>query len=72
MVPGPWPPDPQDSTAGETGKGTHETGAVERVVPAGDADEDIREFYLGLSEEGHDEKSLRDVKHYRRKKRWLA
>ncbi|MDJ0792183.1 MAG: ABC transporter ATP-binding protein [Acidimicrobiia bacterium] len=36
------------------------------------ADEDVREFYLGLTEEGHDTKSLRDVKHYRRKKRWLA
>jgi branched-chain amino acid transport system ATP-binding protein len=33
------------------------------------ADEDVREFYLGL---GGDEsvKSFRDVKHYRRKKRW--
>lgn len=33
------------------------------------ADDDVREFYLGL---GGDEgvKSFRDVKHYRRKKRW--
>ncbi len=35
-------------------------------------DSDIQEFYLGLSTEGRDTTSLRDVKHYRRKKRWLA
>jgi branched-chain amino acid transport system ATP-binding protein len=33
--------------------------------------EDVREFYLGLSAVGS-RKSYRDVKHYRRKKRWLA
>lgn len=33
--------------------------------------EDIREFYLGLSEVG-EKKSYREVKHYRRRKRWLA
>lgn len=32
--------------------------------------EDIREFYLGLTEIG--KKSYRDVKHYKRRKRWLA
>ena len=32
--------------------------------------EDVKEFYLGLSEQGR--KSYRDVKHYRRRKRWLA
>ena len=32
--------------------------------------EDVREFYLGLS--GAARKSFRDVKHYRRRKRWLA
>ena len=32
--------------------------------------EDVKEFYLGLSGEGR--KSFRDVKHYRRRKRWLA
>jgi branched-chain amino acid transport system ATP-binding protein len=36
------------------------------------ADDDIREFYLGLTDEGDDQRSLRDVKHYRRKKRWLS
>lgn len=46
-----------------------------RVVMEGDADklsenEDVKEFYLGLSSEG--QKSFRDVKHYRRRKRWLA
>ncbi|MGH8828805.1 MAG: ABC transporter ATP-binding protein, partial [Jiangellaceae bacterium] len=30
---------------------------------------DVKEFYLGLGESGH--KSYRDVKHYKRRKRWL-
>lgn len=33
--------------------------------------EDIKEFYLGLSEIG-EKKSFREVKHYKRRKRWLA
>jgi len=33
--------------------------------------DDIKEFYLGLSELGA-RKSYRDVKHYRRRKRWLS
>jgi branched-chain amino acid transport system ATP-binding protein len=49
-----------------------ETG---RVVMDGAAselaqNEDVKEFYLGLSTAGR--KSFRDVKHYRRRKRWLA
>ncbi len=49
-----------------------ETG---RVVMDGDAralaeNEDVKEFYLGVS--GDHRKSFRDVKHYRRRKRWLA
>ena len=32
--------------------------------------EDVKEFYLGVSGAGR--KSFRDVKHYRRRKRWLA
>ena len=32
--------------------------------------EDVKEFYLGLSTAGR--RSFRDVKHYRRRKRWLA
>lgn len=35
------------------------------------ADPDIREFYLGIGESGT-RKSYRDVKHYRRRKRWLS
>ncbi|MCY4068470.1 MAG: ABC transporter ATP-binding protein [Acidimicrobiaceae bacterium] len=35
------------------------------------ADEDIQEFYLGLHAEG-ERKSFRDVKHYKRRKRWLS
>ncbi len=33
--------------------------------------EDVREFYLGLNLEG-ERKSYREVKHYRRRKRWLG
>ena len=49
-----------------------ETG---RVVMDGEAsalaqNEDVKEFYLGVS--GDHRKSFRDVKHYRRRKRWLA
>jgi branched-chain amino acid transport system ATP-binding protein len=45
-----------------------------RVVLDGDAaalsqNEDVKEFYLGLSSSGR--KSYRDVKHYKRRKRWL-
>ena len=32
--------------------------------------EDIKEFYLGMSDQGR--KSFRDVRSYRRRKRWLA
>jgi branched-chain amino acid transport system ATP-binding protein len=47
-----------------------------RVVLEGPAEklkdnEDVQEFYMGLSSIGS-QKSYRDVKHYRRKKRWLA
>jgi len=46
-----------------------------RVVLDGDSETlrdnaDIREFYLGLTDIG--KKSYRDVKHYKRRKRWLA
>src|SRR5262249_37539295 len=49
-----------------------ETG---RIVMDGAAEalrwnEDVKEFYLGLSATGR--KSYREVKHYRRRKRWLA
>lgn len=45
-----------------------------RIVMDGEAkdlreNEDVKEFYLGLSSGGR--KSFRDVKHYRRRKRWL-
>jgi branched-chain amino acid transport system ATP-binding protein len=47
-----------------------------RVAMGGPAEslrhnEDIQEFYMGLSAAGY-RKSYRDIKHYRRKKRWLA
>ncbi|MCH1525218.1 MAG: ABC transporter ATP-binding protein, partial [Candidatus Actinomarina sp.] len=35
-------------------------------------DADVREFYLGLNAEGTKRKSFKDVKHYKRKKRWLS
>jgi branched-chain amino acid transport system ATP-binding protein len=46
-----------------------------RVVMEGAAEElrtneDVKEFYLGVSAQGR--KSFREVKHYRRRKRWLA
>ena len=46
-----------------------------RVVMDGPADElrenpDVKEFYLGMSEEGR--KSFRNVRSYRRRKRWLS
>jgi len=46
-----------------------------RVVMDGDAkelreNEDVKEFYLGVGGEGR--KSFKSVKHYRRRKRWLA
>ena len=46
-----------------------------RIVMDGEAqalseNEDVKEFYLGLS--SGKRKSYRDVKHYRRRKRWLA
>ncbi len=46
-----------------------------RVVLDGDAaslrsNEDVKEFYLGVS--AGERKSFREVKHYRRRKRWLA
>jgi branched-chain amino acid transport system ATP-binding protein len=47
-----------------------ETGRVVKDGPAGEllADEDIQEFYLGVGETGR--RSFRDVKSYRRRKRW--
>lgn len=33
--------------------------------------EDIKDFYLGLTDKGG-QKSFRDVKHYKRRKRWLT
>jgi len=47
-----------------------------RVVLDGPADkmlrnEDVREFYLGFGE-GGSRKNMRDVKHYKRRKRWLS
>ena len=46
-----------------------------RVVMDGDAkslldNQDVKEFYLGVS--GGERKSFRNVKHYRRRKRWLS
>jgi branched-chain amino acid transport system ATP-binding protein len=46
-----------------------------RIVLDGEAkalreNEDVKEFYLGIGETGR--RSFRDVKHYKRRKRWLA
>ena len=46
-----------------------------RIVLDGNAaelreNEDVKEFYFGLGSAGR--RSYRDIKHYRRRKRWLA
>ncbi len=51
-----------------------ETG---KVVMDGDgkkllADDDVKEFYLGLHGDEGEKKSFKDVKHYRRRKRWSS
>jgi branched-chain amino acid transport system ATP-binding protein len=50
----------------ETGKVVIDNTA-ERLA----ADADVREFYLGLGQEGG-QKSYRELKHYKRRKRWLS
>jgi branched-chain amino acid transport system ATP-binding protein len=49
-----------------------ETGKIVMDRPAAELreDEDVKEFYLGLGAEGR--VSFRDVKHYKRRKRWLS
>jgi branched-chain amino acid transport system ATP-binding protein len=49
-----------------------ENGRIVLEGPAAElaANPDVQEFYLGLSESGA-RKSYRDVKHYKRRKRWL-
>jgi branched-chain amino acid transport system ATP-binding protein len=51
----------------ETGKIVID-GPVEKLM----RDDDVREFYLGLGGHGGEAKSFRDVKHYKRRKRWLS
>ena len=49
-----------------------------QIVMEGDVetlknDKDIQSFYLGISDDGSDARqSFRDVKHYKRRKRWLS
>ena len=50
----------------ETGKMVMD-GTPEKLLK----DEDVKEFYLGLHTSG-EKKSFRDVKHYKRRKRWLS
>ncbi|MGC2239894.1 MAG: ABC transporter ATP-binding protein [Acidimicrobiia bacterium] len=50
----------------ETGKLVMD-GTPEKLLK----DEDVKEFYLGLHATG-EQKSFRDVKHYKRRKRWLS
>jgi branched-chain amino acid transport system ATP-binding protein len=49
-----------------------ESGRVVMDGPAAElaTNEDVKEFYLGMG--GGERKSFRDVKSYRRRKRWLA
>jgi branched-chain amino acid transport system ATP-binding protein len=50
----------------ETGKMVMD-GAPQKLLK----DEDVKEFYLGLHT-GGERRSFRDVKHYKRRKRWLS
>ena len=50
----------------ETGKIVMD-GSADKLLK----DEDVKEFYLGLGASG-EKKSFRDVKHYKRRKRWLS
>jgi branched-chain amino acid transport system ATP-binding protein len=50
----------------ETGKMVMD-GLPEKLL----RDEDVKEFYLGLHASG-EQRSFRDVKHYKRRKRWLS
>ena len=43
-------------------------GAGKKLI----ADEDVQEFYLGLHGDAGEKKSFRDVKHYKRRKRWVS
>ena len=48
-----------------------------QIVMEGDVaklrdDPDVRSFYLGVATEGEARESFRDVKHYKRRKRWLS
>jgi branched-chain amino acid transport system ATP-binding protein len=51
-----------------------ETGKVVIDGPAGKlaADPDVREFYLGMAGVDDGRKSFRELKHYKRRKRWLS
>ena len=51
-----------------------ETGRVVKVGPAAELreDADIKEFYLGISSAEGGRRSFRDLKSYRRRKRWSA
>ena len=52
----------------ETGKIVMDGAAAKLLT-----DDDVKEFYLGLHGDGESErKSFRDVKHYKRRKRWLS
>jgi branched-chain amino acid transport system ATP-binding protein len=42
-------------------------GETEKLVN----NEDVKEFYLGMTEVGS-RKSYREIKHYKRRKRWLS
>ena len=42
-------------------------GSAERLA----SDPDVREFYLGMGGSG-EARSFKDIKHYKRRKRWLS
>ena len=49
----------------------HSAGELDGTAEQLRENADIKEFYLGLGS-GGERKSYRDVKHYKRRKRWLG
>jgi branched-chain amino acid transport system ATP-binding protein len=43
-------------------------GSTEKLM----GDSDVQRFYLGMGEAGEAQASFRDIKHYKRRKRWLS
>ena len=65
------------SGLGRTANGPSMSASPGKVVIDGTSkslmdNEDVQEFYLGAAGQDGETKSYRDVKHYKRRKRWLS